>query len=176
MHLFSGKPDTALYLIDDIFLSIMPTNKYFNDLMELRDIINSYYVKADDQGKEGFINYLKSESLLKQRKVSEANQLLKYIVKQYKGQEIFPLLSLRRAIILTKLGKYNEALDQLTKLDNTIYADRAEIMSGQIYEQVYDDNTKAMNYYMRVINNFSDSIFSEPIRYHIRKLKKDDKI
>ena len=176
MHLFSGRPDTALYLIDDIFLSIMPTNKYFNDLMELRDIINSYYVKADDKGKEGFINYLKSESLLKQRKVSEANQLLKYIVKQYKGQEIFPLLSLRRAIILTKLGKYNEALDQLTKLDNTIYADRAEIMSGQIYEQVYDDNTKAMNYYMRVINNFSDSIFSEPIRYHIRKLKKDDKI
>ena len=76
---------------------------------------------------------MKSESLLKQRKISEANQLLKYIIKQNEEQKLFPLLCLRRAIILTKLNKYNEALDLLTKLKNTIYSDRAEVMSGQIY-------------------------------------------
>jgi len=29
---------------------------------------------------------------------------------------------------------------------------------------------------MKVINEFPNSIFSEPIRYHIRKLKSDEKI
>ena len=176
MHLFSGKPDTALIMIDEIFLTIMPTNKYFNDLMELRDIINFYYVKVDEKNKEGFISYLKSESLLKQRKISEANQLLKNIIKQNEGQKIFPLLSLRRAIILTKLDKYNEALDILINLKNTIYSDRGEIMSGQIFEQIYGDNAVAMTHYMKVINNFPNSIFSEPIRYHIRRLKSNEKI
>jgi predicted negative regulator of RcsB-dependent stress response len=154
----------------------MPTNKYFNDLMELRDIINFYYVKVDEKNKEGFISYLKSESLLKQRKISEANQLLKNIIKQNEGQKIFPLLSLRRAIILTKLDKYNEALDILINLKNTIYSDRGEIMSGQIFEQIYGDNAVAMTHYMKVINNFPNSIFSEPIRYHIRRLKSNEKI
>ena len=44
-------------------------------------------------------------------------------------------------------------------------------MSGQIYEQIYDDTQKALEYYMRIINEHSDSIYSETIRYHIRKLK-----
>ena len=176
MHLFSGKPDTALIMINEIFLTIMPTNKFFNDLMELRDLINFYYVEVDEKSKEGFINYLKSESLLKQRKISEANQLLKYIIKQNEEQKLFPLLCLRRAIILTKLNKYNEALDLLTKLKNTIYSDRGEVMSGQIYEQIYNDKEIAMRHFMKVINEFPNSIFSEPIRYHIRKLKSDEKI
>ena len=42
MYLFSGLPDTALTIIDNLFKTIMPTNKYFNDLMELRDFINHY--------------------------------------------------------------------------------------------------------------------------------------
>ena len=44
MYLFSGLPDTALTMINNSFKTIMPTNKYFNDLMELRDFINYYYV------------------------------------------------------------------------------------------------------------------------------------
>ena len=176
MHLFSGKPDTALIMLNEIFLTIMPTNKYFNDLMELRDIINFYYVEVDEKSKEGFINYLKSESLLKQRKISEANQLLKYIIKQNEEQKIFALLCLRRTIVLTKLDKHNEALDLLKKLKNTIYSDRGEVMSGQIHEQIYSDKEIAMRHYMKVINEFPNSIFSEPIRYHIRRLKSDEKI
>ena len=45
------------------------------------------------------------------------------------------------------------------------------VLSGQIYEQIFKDNEKALEYYMRIINNYSDSIYFEPIRYHIRKIK-----
>ena len=76
----------------------------------------------------------------------------------------------------SRLKKYNEALSQLSTLNGSIYADRGIIMSGQIYEQFYGDPSKALEYYMRIINDYSDSIFSEPIRYHLRKMKKNEKI
>ena len=43
MHLFSGNPDTSLFLINESFKTILPDNIYFNDLMELRDFINHFY-------------------------------------------------------------------------------------------------------------------------------------
>ena len=175
MYLFSGSPDTALTMINNSFRTIIPTNKYFNDLMELRDFINYYYVKIDAEGKEVFKNYLRSESLLKQRKIFEADQLLEYI--QNNNNEIIsPLISLRRSIILIRLRKYDEALSQLSTLNGSIYSDRGIIMSGQIYEQFYGDPSKALEYYMQIINDYSDSIFSEPIRYHLRKIKNNEKI
>ena len=65
MHLFSGNPDTSLFLINESFKTILPDNIYFNDLMELRDFINHFYTNADEKGKEGFIAFLKSENLQK---------------------------------------------------------------------------------------------------------------
>ena len=176
MHLFSGNPDTSLFLINESFKTILPDNIYFNDLMELRDFINHFYTNADEKGKEGFIAFLKSESLLKQRKVVEANQLLAHIKSSNNSKNIAPLLSLRRAIILTRLKKYNEALSELNFLEGTIFADKGIIMSGQIYERFYNDSSKASEFYFRIINDYPESIFSEPIRYHLRKLKDNEKI
>ena len=176
IHLFSGNPDTSLTLINESFKSLAPNDKHFNDLMELRDFINHFYVKVDEKGKKGFIDFLKSESLLKQRKVFEANQLLEHIKRNNNNETISPLISLRRAIILTRLRRYDEALNQLNLLEGTMFSDKGIIMSGQIYEQFYNDSQKATEFYLRIINNHSKSIFSEPIRYHLRKLKGNEKI
>jgi len=176
MHLFSGNPDTALSMINDIFLTLSPINNTFNDLMEIRDIINHYYIESDQNSKNAFKKFLKSEFLLKQRKVTEASQLLDYIIKDNNGLELTPLISLRRAILLMRLKNFEETLNQLQSIENTIFADRGIIMSGQIHEQIYNDTPKAMEYYMRILNEYSDSIYSEPIRYHIRKLKDVEKI
>ena len=176
MHLFSGNPDTSLILINDLFKTLVPDNKYFNDLMELRDFINHFYAKVDKKGKKSFKDFLKSESLLKQRKVFEANQLLDHIKRNNTNEIISPLISLRSAIILTRLKRYDEALKQLSSLEGTIFSDRGIIMSGQIYERFYNNSPKAVEFYLRIINNHSSSIFSEPIRYHLRKLKDNEKI
>ena len=55
-------------------------------------------------------------------------------------------------------------------IENSLLGDKSIIMAGQIYEQVYNDNEKAMEYYMRIINNHTNSIYFEPVRYHIRML------
>ena len=175
-HLFSGRPDTVLTIINEIFSTINPTNNTFNDLMEVRDIINHYYSEVDEISKKAFIEFLKSEYLLKQGKISEASQLLDYIIKNNKDLELVPLISLRRAIVLMRLKKFDQALSQVQSIENTIFADRSIIMSGQIYEQIYNNTQKALTYYMRIINDYSDSIYSEPIRYHIRRLNNIEKI
>ena len=175
-YLFSGRPDTVLTIINEIFTTINPTNNTFNDLMEIRDIINHYYSEVDEISKTAFIEFLKSEYLLKQGKISEASQLLDYIIKNNKDLELVPLISLRRAIVLMRLKKFDQALSQVQSIENTIFADRSIIMSGQIYEQIYNNTQKALTYYMRIINDYSDSIYSEPIRYHIRRLNNIEKI
>ena len=175
-YLFSGRPDTVLTIINEIFTTINPTNNTFNDLMEVRDIINHYYSEVDEISKTAFIEFLKSEYLLKQGKISEASQLLDYIIKNNKDLELVPLISLRRAIVLMRLKKFDQALSQVQSIENTIFADRSIIMSGQIYEQIYNNTQKALAYYMRIINDYSDSIYSEPIRYHIRRLNNIEKI
>ena len=175
VHLFSGRPDTALAIINEIFSTITPTNNTFNDLMEIRNIIHHYYNEVNETGKKAFIEYLKSEYFLKQRKISEASEHLDYIIKNNEHLDLIPLISLRRAIVLMGLKKFDQALDQIQSIEGTILADKSIIMSGQIYEQIYDDTQKALEYYMRIINEHSDSIYSEPIRYHIRKLKHNKK-
>ena len=170
IHLFSGEPDTALTMINEIFTTITPTNNGFNDLMELRDIINHYYIDVDELGKKAFKQFLKAEYLLKQRKINEASQLLSYVINNQSNQKIVPMISLRRAVLLFKMKKYDLALNQIASIENTLFGDRGIIMAGQIYEQFYNDNEKAMKYYMRIINDYRNSIFFEPVRYHIRML------
>ena len=170
MHLFSGNPDTALSIINEIFNSITPKNSGFNDLMEIRDIINYYYTDVDDPGKKAFKQFLKAEYLLKQRKISEASQLLNHAIDKNSNLKIIPLISLRRAILLVKLKKFDQALNQIFSIENSLLGDKSIIMAGQIYEQIYNDNEKAMEYYMRIINNYTNSIYFEPVRYHIRML------
>ena len=170
VHLFSGNPDTALSIINETFTLITPVNSSFNDLMEIRDIINYYYTDMDDPDKIAFKQFLKAEYLLKQRKISEASQLLNHTIDKNSAIKIIPLISLRRAILLLKMKKFDQALNQIASIENSIFGDKSIIMSGQIYEQVYNDNEKAMEYYMRIINDYTNSIYFEPVRYHIRML------
>ncbi len=170
VHLFSGNPDTALSIISEIFSSITPINNSFNDLMEVRDIINYYYTDLNEYDRKAFKQFLKAEYLLKQRKISEASQLLNYTIDENSALKIIPLISLRRAILLVKMKKFDQALNQIASIENSLLGDKSIIMAGQIYEQFYNDNDKAMEYYMRIINNHTNSIYFEPVRYHIRLL------
>ena len=170
-HLFTGNPDTALVLLNKVFSEISSTNDSFNDLMEVRDMINFYYSEVDEDEKNVFKEFLKIEYLLKQRKIYEANQKLEFVINNNKNSKLTPTLLLRRALILLKTKQYDLALIEINQLEKSNLADKCIILSGQIYEQIFKDNKKAMEYYMRIINNYSDSIYFEPIRYHIRKIK-----
>ena len=73
-----------------------------------------------------------------------------------------------------QLKNYTNALSYALLLDNTEFADRGIILSGQIYE-IQDENIEtSLEQYMKILNDFSYSIYYEPIRYHVRKIQKNE--
>ena len=73
-----------------------------------------------------------------------------------------------------RLKEYDKALVLALALDGTPLADRGIILAGQLYETKILDMEKAMEQYMRILDEFPKSIFSEPIRYHIRTLQQTE--
>ena len=171
VHLFSGNPDTAITILDGIFSTISPIDKSFNDIMELRDILSQHYQHSDQQGKNAFKVFLTAELYLRQQKISEAGEQLSYFIDTYPDVDLIPLITLRRALILLRLDQPELALKTAQAIEQTSLSDRSIIFSGQIYEQVYNDKERALEYFLRIINEYPLSIFFEPIRYHIRQLK-----
>ena len=66
------------------------------------------------------------------------------------------------------------AIETIEKLDETAFEDRGIILLGQIYEFHLDDLNKAKQQYLQIIEQHENSIFSEPIRYHIRNINKNN--
>ena len=79
-------------------------------------------------------------------------------------------MSLRLALINLKLNDYDNALSFALRLENTDLADKGIILSGQIYQYKLMDLEKALKQYMRILDEYPSSIYSEPVRYHIRNV------
>ena len=83
-----------------------------------------------------------------------------------------PLVDLRLAILHFRLRDYDSALEYALDLSDTDLVDKGIILSGQIYENNLKDSEKALDQYMKILDEHPSSIYSEPIRYHIRSLEK----
>ena len=66
---------------------------------------------------------------------------------------------------------YYKALEYALSLDETDFSDKGIILAGQIYETKLFEIDNAIKQYMRIIDKYPNSIYSEPIRYHIRNLQ-----
>ena len=70
-----------------------------------------------------------------------------------------------------RLKDYEKALKYALSLDNTDYDDKGIIFAGQIYEMKLFEIDNAIKQYMRIIDEYPNSVYSEPIRYHIRDIQ-----
>ena len=111
--------------------------------------------------------------MIRQRKTSEAIEKLRFIVEQNPQAEISSLAILRQALLFQRIQRYNDAILLTHSLVETDMADRGIILRGQIYEIHMGEIEKALEAYMKILNEYPSSIFSEPIRYHIRKIQQN---
>ena len=103
------------------------------------------------------------------------SQLIMHLLNiNFPDASIKSLAHLRLAILNFQLGNLNDALDYALLLDNTEFADRGIILAGQIYETQGKIEGKPLEQYMKILNDFTYSIYYEPIRYHVRKIKKTE--
>ena len=173
VHFLTDDPDSTIKIVQSSFITMSPIDPSFNDLMELKNILTQYY-NNDPSEKITFQHFLKAEWYLRQRKIGDAIRELNFLSNQDSMAAIAPLATLRRGLLHYRLKEYDKSLNLAYSLGGTPLEDRGIILAGQIYETKYLDVDKAMEQYMRILDEFPESIFSEPIRYHIRTLQKTE--
>jgi tetratricopeptide (TPR) repeat protein len=173
VHFLTDDPDSTMKIVQSSFITMSPIDPSFNDLMELKNILTQYY-NNEPSGKITFKHFLKAEWYLRQRKIGDAIRELNFLSNQDSMAAIAPLAMLRRCLLHYRLKEYDKSLNLAISLEGTPLADRGIILAGQIYETKYLDVEKAMEQYMRILDEFPKSIFSEPIRYHIRTLQQTE--
>ena len=171
VHFLNDKPDSTLQMVNSLLFNMIPVDPSFNDLMELKNIINKYY-QTDGEGQEAFLHFLKAENYLRQKKLGDAIQELLFVINELPNAKIIPLVNLRLSLLHYRLKDYERALEFALTLQDTDLADKGIILSGQIYEFKLSNLEKALEQYMRILDEYPSSIFSEPIRYHIRGIEK----
>ena len=173
VHFLTDDPDSTMKIVQSSFITMSPIDPSFNDLMELKNILTQYY-NNDPSEKITFQHFLKAEWYLRQRKIGDAIRELNFLSNQDSMAAIAPLAMLRRCLLHYRLKEYDKSLNLAYSLGGTPLEDRGIILAGQIYETKYLDVEKAMEQYMRILDEFPESIFSEPIRYHIRTLQQTE--
>ena len=138
--------------------------------MELKNIITKYY-SENEVDQKAFSHFIKSEIFIKQNKLGNSIEELQYIKNELKESKIVSLVNLRLSLLFYRLKSYENALELAQLLQDTDLADKGIILTGQIYELKLSKPEKALDYYMKILDQFPKSIFSEPIRYHIREMQ-----
>ena len=99
--------------------------------MELKNFLTKYY-SSNDEDKVAFAHFLKAEHYLRQKKIGDAIRELVYINTELSSSKIIPLTNLRLSLLHYRIKDYDNALQFAFSLDETKFADKGIILSGQI--------------------------------------------
>lgn len=168
--LIGDLPKTS-QILDSLVLTLSTNHRFFNDLMELQDLIVNHHTDGTRNDKDGFEAYIRAEQFIRQYKLSEGMDHLTFMRKNYPHASITPLATLREAILRLNSGEINIAFDIALALTNTELKDMGLTLAGEIAEHFLVDIEMALNYYNRLLRECSSSILAEPVRLHIRKLR-----
>ena len=171
----SGNIDTTIMLIDSLIANTSPSDKYFNDLMELQSIISQHFIYGNSIDKEAFLFYIKAEKYLQEFKFLEAAEILSLTREKYQNASIIPIVMLRECLLRMIIDDTNMSLDIAKSLQNTSLAPEGIAAQGEIYERLYNNTPKALEIYNLLLEEHPMSMLAEPVRIRIRKLNTLDK-
>lgn len=122
--------------------------------------------------------YASAELLAMQNKKEAALIALDKILKEFPGHALADDIYFKKASILVEQNKYEKAAENLELLlmahSEDILADDAIFMLGDIYQTYLNDFEKAMEFYKRIITDYSNSVLVVEARKRFRKLRGDD--
>ncbi len=146
-----------------------------NDAMELSLLIGDNLV-FDTTG-IALREFSQIELLLFQRKDDEALQKLKNMLKDYPKHSISDEVRWKKANLLLKMGKPEEALADLevivTEYGDDIWGDDALFLIGKIYEETLKNKDKAQETYKNHLLKYPGSIYTAEVRKRFRILRGD---
>ena len=170
--LFNRNIKQPLAFLDSTIYSMDPNHQFFNDLMEIHDLITHYYSDGTRDDRMAFESFFQGEALVRQFKIQEAIETFDYISQRHPDALITPLSTLRKALLLLELDQPESALSAALSIENTSLKDRSLALAGEIEERFLGNPKNALSYYHRILSECKSSLLVEPIRLHIRKLSK----
>ena len=173
VHFLNGDSDTTLNKVNELIMKINPIDPFFNDLIELKNIFTKYQPKEKNDT-IALSHFIKAELYLRQKKIGDAIKELIFITDNYNNTKIVPLVNLRLGLLHYRINDYENSLKFVSFIEDTDLSDKGKIFKGQIYEKKFFDYEKAIEFYMEILDKNPKSIYSEPVRYHIRTLQKTE--
>lgn len=147
-----------------------------NDAISLHLLINDN--KGSDSTMTAIKLFAKADLLSLRENNVEAIDLLNNIIKDYKGDEIEDDALLRLGKLYEKEHLYEKAeacyLQIIKEFGDGVLADDAAYLLAELYRTKWNEIDKAMEYYKKIIFDYSDSIFFTPSRKKYRALRGDD--
>lgn len=123
------------------------------------------------------ILFAKADLLRFQNKLAEAEDTLNYILQNYTGTALTDDVYFMKYKIEKDKQQYENAANYLLQIVNNfsddILADNALFYLGDLYQNYLKDDTKAKEYYEKIILDFKDSTFAVEARKRYRKLRGD---
>ena len=176
VHFLYGNIDSTLVILDQLLSSLELGDPYFNDALELKGFIEENYVRGDQIDKDAFQSYILAERLLRQGKRSEADSFFRSVVDAYPETPIADEAAFRRAQLTLELGNYTRAVEQLAAIQDSPLGDLAAVMTGEVYDRYLFNNEKAKVWYFKVLEEYPESLLTEPVRYRLREITKRNKL
>lgn len=147
-----------------------------NDAIALHLLISDN--KGSDSTMAALKLFAKADLLSLREDNTQAIALLNGIVEDYKGDQIEDDALLRLGKLYEREHLFEKAeacyLQILEDFEEGILADDAAYWLAELYRTKLNDRDKAMEYYKRIIFDYSDSIFFTPSRKKYRELRGDD--
>jgi tetratricopeptide (TPR) repeat protein len=146
-----------------------------NDAIELKVLLHEN--RGPDSLDTALRGYAKSELAFRQRRFSEALDILNQLRLAYPDHPLTDEILYKRAMVLENLGRFEEAqaaFDEVaTKFADGYLADRSLFAAARIYEERLGDPAAAIEAYSDLLLRYPGSLLAPQIRARIRKLRGD---
>lgn len=146
-----------------------------NDAMQLSLLISDN--SLEDSTQTALKKYAKADLLSYQQNTREAIEVLNDILENHKGEKIEDEALMKQGELYESLKEYKAAelnyLKVVSFYENDILADDAHFALAELYRNILNEPSKAMEYYEKIIYNFQDSYYFPESRKNFRILRGD---
>jgi TolA-binding protein len=173
LHYYNGNFSLAKSHLD--ILKRATTREISNDAIDISVLISdNTYLDSTDAVME---DYAKCDLLIFRNQLAQAERALKQMLVKHKNHSITDEVYWQLAMIATRMGHFETAIDYLEKITveygYDILADDAAFKIALITEEQLHDSTKALTLYEQFMLKYPGSMYTADARNRFRKLRGD---